>query len=120
MPTSILEFKVSGLTCPTCRKVFDPYMVSYNAAVEVSKSISVFPATYKGETGINRTQPTQKVTSDWFADYQDAERQLSVACAYLDYQIVVDVQRNRDTSMDGNYTYSVWQAVGIAGHIGRS
>ena len=113
IPASILS--IPSPLCPNCLTSFDPYIKRYRQAIERAGSIVVFPQTSKGKTGIDSTRPIINIHSDGCATYQDAELQLKIACAFLEYDMVVERSYSKQ-QVRGSFVRSEWIAIGKLGY----
>ena len=97
--------------CPNCLTSFDTDIKRYQKAVERAGSIVVFPQTSKWKTGIDSSRSFINIHSDGCETYQDAEFQLKVACAFLEYDMVVERSYSKQ-QVRGSFVRSEWIAIG--------
>jgi len=111
-------YNIGGLYCESCfNEKVTPVLLKYRNAVKKSKHVELFPFTYKGKLKISSNSKT--IYTDWYENKQETEEELKVSAAFMDCNVVYDIEWSKDTDSEpsengrGTYYYTIWQAKGV-------
>ena len=113
--------------CKSCREeVITSEREKYSCAKEKSEKIDAFPASYKGNMGVDQSTIKINVESGAYRDRDDALNELRLRAFLEGYNVVINFKWNRDTGTEdadsgyvesinyirGTHKYSVWSVIG--------
>ncbi|WP_124380442.1 hypothetical protein [Ralstonia sp. SET104] len=84
--------------------------------IKEAEQIEIFPATFKGAVPVDRSRPTESVSSDYHRSQSDAELQLRILCKERHFDFIFERRFTQKKEWDGNYEYKLWRASAMLGH----
>lgn len=111
------DLPIMGYHCQGCWDLMvKPLLEKYEDAKMAAWEVTCYSKNYRGHIRVNPASQ-QEIETNWFKDKDEAEYSLKVIAAYQGYNLVHNLSFDVKNSYDGNYTYRMWSATGIAGHI---
>lgn len=116
LTTELLIYSPDAMICKNCLPMAQDVERKYSNALANVDNIVLWPATYKGNLPINHFKQTQWISSEWIQYKSKAERNLRIRALFDGFDILTEVTFNQRHANKGNYEYTEWQAIGLAGH----